>query len=140
MENLTAKINQESNLPDISKFNKDSYFYSETTMVYFDEDKFHYPVRIRFCRHKTRIFCTLWVIYKQYHIRGGSSCSVGESGVKYKVLQNALNHAGISISPSLWDSKLSVLGYRLEEGVAIAIAHALNLNPNRWAIVSSGGE
>lgn len=139
MEELIAKINQKSNFPDISKFNPDNYFYSETTLVYFDEKgKFHYPVRIRICRHKTCIFCALWVIYGQYELRGGGSCSVGKSSSKQIAIQEALDLAGIEISPDLIDSGLSGLGFRAQEEVAIAIAHALELDPKRWTLVSCG--
>jgi len=142
MQKLIVKFNQKIAKPDITEFTYYHYrFYSETTLVYFDENGiFHCPVKIQFLRHKTRVFCVLWVQYGEYDIQSGGSCFIGQySSSTRRVIQEAIDLAEMEISPSFLDGSFLDLGFDLEEKVAIAIAHALGLDPKRWTLISSGG-
>jgi len=141
MSYFTATLKQTNVHMDKRKIIKGSFF-SETTLVYLDEfGKFHNPISIKLSKTKNGIYCVLKVVYGEYNLLSGGCRSLECSLAKQVAIQEALDNAKIEISPDLSSGLPGInFGSECEEKIAIAIARALGLNPERWTFVNSSWE
>lgn len=136
MNHFTATLKRK-NVLFVHPFKKGSLF-SETTLAYLDEfGKFHHPISIKLSKTKNGIYCILSVVHGEYNLLSGGCRSLKHSLAKQDAIQEALFNTEIEISPDLHGIDF---GSEYEEKIAIAIARALGLNPERCTFVNSGME
>jgi len=139
---FAAKIKHENAQSDVKQFERSGHFFSVTALVYYDEcGVFHHPISIRLYKTPNVIYCVLKVVHGGYNLSGGGRSTLESSLAKQIAIQKALEKTGVEISPDLYSGLPGInFGSECEEKIAIAIAHALGLDPKRWTLISSGGE